>query len=161
MSVNSWAQQAVVQFFQHRNSPSQADCDQKARSITGASLIRPVDAPGTFSYTVICSSCPGERNVIVSFREPEARLDVAIVELARNIHGNLVPEMTDVGVMEDADPPLRIYIMQYLPGISCLDCLGGSVDMDANQENRHCSFIKSLARYQTPASRSFALAVDT
>ncbi|KAF2092864.1 hypothetical protein NA57DRAFT_82011 [Rhizodiscina lignyota] len=147
MGTKSWAQQAVEEFFQHRNSPSQADCDQRAQSITGASLVRPVDAPGAFSYTVICTSCRGGRNFIVSFREPEAHLDVAMVELAKNIHGNLVPETTDVGAVKDADPPLGIYVMQYLPGIPCLNGISGSVDMDVNEETRHCSFIKSLARY--------------
>lgn len=148
MARSSWAQQAVEEFFQHRQIPQQAGCDEKAKGVTGARSVRSVDAPGTFSYTVICSDCSAGQDVIVSFREPEALLKVDTMTLAKNIHGPLVPQVTDVGVIKDANPLLRIYIMQYLPGVPCLNIIRGDVHVDAIEQNRHCAFMKSLARYK-------------
>ena len=72
------------------------------------------------SYTVVCTENPG-LSKIVSFREPEAMLDEKTVKLAKEIHGDLVPEITYHGNVDGADPPLFIYSMPYLRGSSWIE----------------------------------------
>lgn len=85
----------------------------------------------------------------MSFREPEARLDEAMNKLAQAVHGHLVPETSFNGPVEGAEPPLAIYTMPYLRGVSCLDALLCQVEMDEDEEARQSCFIRHLARYVT------------
>ncbi|KAI5864082.1 kinase-like domain-containing protein [Durotheca rogersii] len=148
MAQSSWAQQATDRFFSCRKSPSQMQCDEIAQSISGASTVRPVGSPGSMSYTVICSGRPGpQEDLIVSFREPAAMLDEETVRLAKEIHGDLVPESTCHGNVAGADPPLSIYSMPYLRGSSCIEVLAFQVEMDPDEEAKHGVFVKHLARY--------------
>lgn len=141
-----WAQQAVGRFFQGRY-PTQFKCDKIAKSISGASDINAVDTPGSMSYTVVCTGRhAGKPDLVVSFREPEAHLDQGICQLAQAIHGYLVPEISHTGIVDGADPPLTIYTMPYLRGISCLDALTCQVEMGELAEVRHICFIRHLAR---------------
>ncbi|KAL1852494.1 hypothetical protein VTK73DRAFT_9189 [Phialemonium thermophilum] len=146
MAEISWAQQAVDRFFEGRKHPCKARCDIMARSVAGASDVRDVDTPGSMSYTVVCTGCAGGKDLVVSFREPEAHLDPDLGRLARTIHGDLVPEASRHGEVEGSRPPLGIYTMPYLQGISCLDALGCQVEMDASTEERHACFSRHLAR---------------
>ncbi|TIC90427.1 hypothetical protein CH35J_011913 [Colletotrichum higginsianum] len=99
------------------------------------------------SYTVICSGRPEpQQDLIVSFREPWAMLDEEMVQLAKEIHGDLVPESTYHGSVEGADPPLSIYSMPYLRGVSCIEVLAVQVKMDYDEEDKHGVFVKHLAR---------------
>ncbi|KAM5347022.1 hypothetical protein ACJ41O_010027 [Fusarium nematophilum] len=155
MTQSSWAQQATDRFFSGRKSPSQMQCDEVAQSVSGASTVSPVDSPGSMSYTVICSGRPGpQQDLIVSFREPGAMLDEETVKLAREIHGDLVPESTCHGNMEGADPPLSIYSMPYLRGSSCIEVLAFQVGMDPDDEAKHGVFVKHLARLARLAEES-------
>ena len=109
MTQSSWAQQVTARFFHGRKSPSQIQCDEIARSVSGASTVSPVDSPGSMSYTVVCGGRPGpQQDLVVSFREPGAKLDKEMVNLAKEIQGDLVPESTRHGNVEGADPPLSI-----------------------------------------------------
>jgi hypothetical protein len=99
------------------------------------------------SYTVICTGRhAGKQDLVVSFREPEAHLDQCMGKLARAVHGDLVPEVSYYGEVDGADPPLTIYTMPYLPGISCLDALACQVEMDGVTEAKHICFVRHLAR---------------
>jgi hypothetical protein len=150
MAEKTWAQQAVDEFFEARASPTQIQCHETARSISGASEIKPVDIPGSLSYTVVCTGRQeGQPGLIVSFRESESGLDSDMVRLATEIHGSLVPEVTPYGMMKGADPPLAIYAMTYLPGIPCLEALSHSGEMDSEDEARHSCYVKHLARQVT------------
>lgn len=141
-----WAQQAVDRFFEGRH-PTQFQCDQIAKSISGASNLRAVDTPGSMSYNVVCTGRrAGKPDVVVSFREPEANLDKSMCQLAKAIHGHLVPRISHAGIVDGADPPLTIYTMPYLQGISCLDALTCQVEMGQVAEARHTCFIRHLAR---------------
>ncbi|KAI0543856.1 hypothetical protein F4679DRAFT_567122 [Xylaria curta] len=144
MTRSSWAQEATDRFFGSRKSPSQMQCDEIAQSVSGALTVSPVDSPGSMSYTVICN---GRQDLIVSFREPGATLDEEMVKLAKEIHGNLVPESNCHGRMEGADPPLFIYSMPYLRGSSCIEVLAFQVEMNSDEEAKHKVFIRHLARY--------------
>ncbi|KAI0454205.1 hypothetical protein F5B21DRAFT_244570 [Xylaria acuta] len=104
MTDGSWAQQQTSRFFSDHKSPSQMQCDESAQAISGASMVSPVDTPGSMSYTVVCSGLPGpQQNLIVSFRELGAVLDEGVVKLAKEIHGDLVPESTCHGNVEEAE----------------------------------------------------------
>lgn len=99
------------------------------------------------SYTVICTGCQGgKRDLVLSFREPEARLGEVMNTLAQVVHDGLVPETRCDGVVEGSEPPLAIYTMPYLRGISCLDALECQVEMDEVDEAKHLHFIQHLAR---------------
>ncbi|KAF0635838.1 hypothetical protein FPSE5266_11223 [Fusarium pseudograminearum] len=148
MTDLSWAQRVTDRFFGDRKSPSQKQCDDVARSISSASTVSSVESPGSMSYTVICSGCPGpQQDLVLSFREQGAMLDVDIVKLAKEIHGNLVPESTFHGNMEGADPPLFIYSMPYLRGSSYTGVQPFWVELDSNVESTQRAFVKDLARY--------------
>ena len=147
MAGESWAQQAINRFFASRKSPTRIECDEAARSLSGASTVRPVDIPGSLSYTVVCTSCREQQwDLVVSFRESEARLDGDLVNLAKEVHGCLVPEATYHGMMNGADPPLAIYAMPRLTGVSCLEVLSCQVEMNSLDEARHGCYIRHLAR---------------
>jgi hypothetical protein len=148
MAAMLWAQQAVDGFFGRRKRPTRLECDRIARSVSSASDIHNVDTPGSMSYTVVCTGCSagdGE-DLVVSFREPEAHLDKAMEEMAQAIHGCLVPTTSHYGMVDGADPPLTIYTMPYLKGISCLDALACQVEMDEAAKAKHVHFVRSLAR---------------
>lgn len=147
MSQESWAQRQTKLFFDSRRSPTQAQCDQLSLSISGASEVSPVDSPGSLSYTVVCKNCPGPRkDLIISFREPGGMLDDRMVELARKIHGELVPELTCHGNVEGADPPLTIYSMTYLRGSALVEVQSVEVDMSSDEESKHERLIRHLAQ---------------
>ncbi|KID63586.1 Protein kinase-like domain protein, partial [Metarhizium brunneum ARSEF 3297] len=102
------------------------------------------------SYNVVCTGRrAGKPDVVVSFREPEANLDKSMCQFAKAIHGYLVPRISHAGIVDGADPPLTIYTMPYLQGISCLDALTCQVEMGEVAEARHTCFIpcRHLARY--------------
>ncbi|GMF77664.1 unnamed protein product [Aspergillus oryzae] len=116
-----------------------------------ASDVRPVDVPGSLSYTVICTRTQGQdedpqESIIMSFRESASGLDEDMVRLARAIHGCPVPHMRNHGVMKGSDPPLNIYTMPLLPGVACLETLSCQADMGHDEEAKHIRFIKHLAR---------------
>lgn len=144
MGEISWAQYQTDRFFEGRKSPSQTQCDEIARSVSGAAAVSPVESPGSMSYTVICKR-PHE-DLVVSFREQEARLEDGMVQLARQIYGDLVPESTCYGQVQGADPPLIIYSMPYLRGSACVEALCYEVDMAPVDEARHIVFMRDLAR---------------
>jgi hypothetical protein len=148
MATTSWAQQAVEQFFEGRKQPTQGQCDQIAQAVSGASDVHNVNTPGSMSYTVVCTGCEAEEgeDLVVSFREPEAHVDKTMGILAQAVHGCLVPAISFGGMVDGADPPLTIYIMPYLRGISCLDALACEVDMDKAEEAKHACFVQHLAQ---------------
>ena len=156
MAEVSWTEQADDKFFKSRRSPAQSECDQLALSITNASSVRPVDIPGSLSYTVICTGIKartpykGQENkdsLIVSFLQFDTELDESIVELARVIHGSLVPPAIYHGIMDKSEPPLRIYTMPLLPGVACSEILSYQVAMDPEEQVRHAHFTREIARY--------------
>lgn len=147
MSQAPWAQHQTKRFFEDRSSPSQAQCDQKALSISGASKLSPVDNPGSLGYTVVCNDCPGpQKDLIISFREPGGLLDNRMVGLAKKIHGDLVPESVCHGVVEGSGPPLSFYSMPFLRGSALLEVQSVEVEMSRHEEAQHQMLMRHLAR---------------
>ncbi|KAI3390254.1 hypothetical protein diail_10855 [Diaporthe ilicicola] len=149
MATTLWAQQAVKGFFQRRKYPTQFECNRIAQNVSGASNVHNVDTPGSMSYTVVCTGrrAGDGKDLVISFREPEAHLDKSMEEMAQAIHGDLVPATSRYGVIDGADPPLTIYTMPYLKGTSCLNALDCQVEMDEASVARHVCFVRHLARY--------------
>lgn len=73
-------------------------------------------------------------------------LDDRMVELARKVHGYLVPESTCHGKVEGADPPLSIYSMTYLRGSPLLEVQSVEVEMNTDEEVKHERLIRDLAQ---------------
>lgn len=143
----SWARQQTKRFFEDRSSPSQAQCDRIAKSISGASQVSPVDNPGSLSYTVICNDCPRPlRDLVVSFREPGGFLDDKMTGLAKTIHGELIPESVWHGTIEGSDPPLSIYSMPHLRGTALVEVQSVEVEMSNDEEGKHEMLIRHLGR---------------
>ncbi|KAE8146851.1 hypothetical protein BDV25DRAFT_132590 [Aspergillus avenaceus] len=148
MDGSSWTEQAIDKFFATRECPTRSECDDHARRITGASEVQQVAVPGSLSYTVRCIGCPGEQgDKIVSFRQAESSLDHDVLQLARSIHGALVPEAVFHGKMPNSNPPLLVYTMPCLPGIPCLEAISCEAGLSLEEESRHVHFVKHLARY--------------
>lgn len=103
MAEKSWNEKVIDDFFADRSSPIRSQCDQGALTISGGVATRPVDVPGSLSYTVICTTAhtqeqQDEDAIVVSFRQLESVLDKPIIDLAKATHGCLVPETTNHGI---------------------------------------------------------------
>ncbi|KAJ5614031.1 hypothetical protein N7528_007685 [Penicillium herquei] len=142
MTELSWKQQEIDRFFESRQSPNQRECDEYSHKISGG-LVQAVGVPGSLSYTVLCTDCPSEpRDLIVSLREVGSTLDTAVTQLAKSIHGDLVPQASFHGEMPDSNPSLLVYTMPYLPGITCLEAFGPNLDMKPEEEAKHLYFAR-------------------
>jgi hypothetical protein len=142
-----WAEATITEFFSGRTSPTRAECNRIAQSVTRATAVIPVDDPGTASYTVICSGCTGpQHDLVVSFRKQGNELDEGIVKLAKETHGDLIPESVYRGDVEDAEPPLAIYSMPYLPGRTCLEVLPCEIELGLEEEDKMKNYIRDMAR---------------
>ncbi|KAK3945302.1 hypothetical protein QBC46DRAFT_360408 [Diplogelasinospora grovesii] len=89
----------IGQFFSQA-SATRAECDDLARTTFGG-LVEPVSVQGATSYTVVVGL---NREKIVQFRNMDAQLDMRMLDLARQVHGDVVPRQ------------LAIYEMDRLPG---------------------------------------------
>ncbi|KAL3587855.1 hypothetical protein FPOAC2_13754 [Fusarium poae] len=101
----------ISDFFASHAPVTQQQCDELAVSLVGGP-VNPVPIQGSFSYTVTAGS---QQSKIVQFRDANSDLDMQILELARQIHGQLVAAYTFHGQVGQASP-LSIYAMEKLPG---------------------------------------------
>ncbi|KAK4194848.1 hypothetical protein QBC40DRAFT_343881 [Triangularia verruculosa] len=106
----------VSSFFAEAGaSSSRSQCDEFVRQRHGGQ-IQPATIQGSNSYTVIAGPA-GDK--VVQFREQSALLDVAMLKLAKEIHGDVVPSGSDLGWVGDTSlgrSPLAVYEMYKLPG---------------------------------------------
>ncbi|CRG83349.1 hypothetical protein PISL3812_00700 [Talaromyces islandicus] len=78
MTRKTWAQLSIDYFFEAQTSPTQAECDEVARSLSNATGVRNVDVPGSLSYTVIGTGRPNQsQDLIISSREQQSTIDYA------------------------------------------------------------------------------------
>lgn len=76
--------------------------------------VEPVSVQGATSYTVITGL---NREKIVQFQNMDAQLDMRMLDLARQVHGDIVPVGAALGqIGNDAQRQLAIYEMNRLPG---------------------------------------------
>jgi hypothetical protein len=94
-------------------SSSKMQCDDFVRQ-RYRGQIRPVNIQGLTSYTVIAGP---SGNKVIQIREQTALLDVKMMELAKDIHGEVVPSCSELGWIGDSgDSQLAIYEMDRLLG---------------------------------------------
>ncbi|KAI1979099.1 hypothetical protein LOZ53_000367 [Ophidiomyces ophidiicola] len=135
---------AINAFFSAQISPTRQECDDLAAEIVRGPVY-PLSIQGCFSYTV--STNGDEENKIVQFRVSHSPLDVGIIQLAQEIHGDVVPPTQYYGeVGSGPTAPLQIYIIKKLSGITCIDMVL------QYQRNPSCSMpklriIQDLSRY--------------
>ncbi|KAI0430726.1 hypothetical protein F5Y09DRAFT_307095 [Xylaria sp. FL1042] len=105
---------AINSFFSEAGaSSSKMQCDDFVRRRYGGQ-IRPVNIQGLTSYTVIAGP---DSNKIIQFREQTALLDMNMLKLAKDIHGEVVPSCSELGWVGDpSGSPLVIYEMNRLHG---------------------------------------------
>ncbi|KAL2280906.1 hypothetical protein FJTKL_12216 [Diaporthe vaccinii] len=72
-----------------------------------------------------------------------------MVGLAKQIHGDLVPEPVCHGDVDASEPPLSIYSMPYLRGTSTalVEVQSVEVEMSNDEEGKHEMLIRHLGRY--------------
>ncbi|KAI1393098.1 uncharacterized protein F4822DRAFT_10 [Hypoxylon trugodes] len=102
----------IDQFFSLA-SATRSECDKLAVKMFGG-LAEPVSVQGATSYTVVVGL---NREKIVQFRIKDAQLDMKMLELAREVHGEVIPLGAALGqIGDDEQQPLAIYEMDRLPG---------------------------------------------
>ncbi|KAG8166549.1 hypothetical protein KVR01_002238 [Diaporthe batatas] len=102
----------IGQFFLQA-SATRAECDNLARTRFGGP-VEPVSVQGATSYTVVVGP---NHDKIVQFRGMDAQLDMRMLDLARQVHGDVVPAGAALGhIGDDAQRQLAIYEMDRLPG---------------------------------------------
>ncbi|KAK4168297.1 hypothetical protein QBC43DRAFT_228862 [Cladorrhinum sp. PSN259] len=113
---------AIRNFFAEAGaSSSRSQCDEFVRQRYPGGQIQPAPIQGSNSYTVIVGrAAAGDK--VVQFREQSALLDVTMLKLAKEIHGDVVPGgSTSLGWVGTTNTslgrsPLAVYEMDKLPG---------------------------------------------
>ncbi|KAL9095889.1 MAG: hypothetical protein Q9165_001886 [Trypethelium subeluteriae] len=113
-------------------------CDRLAISLAGHPIV-PVPVQGACSYTVAAGPT---QDAIFQFRSLQERpIDPKLLQLVKEIHGDLVPTTIPYGTI-GGDSPLQIVLMQKLPGITHLEArfamtspIGHSVDQGVVKQN--------------------------
>lgn len=129
----------IAQFFS-RTSATREECDDLALKNFGG-LVEPVSVQGATSYTVVVGR---NREKIVQFRNMDAQLDIGVLDLARRVHGDIVPKGTALGYTgEKSGSRLAVYEMDKVPGDNY-----GMVRVPLAQfPDRQLATIRSLARF--------------
>lgn len=144
MGAQDWMKEAIDEFFAQRQEPSQQECDQKAYALLQAKAVRPVEMQGSLSYTVIATT-----ETIISFRVPESKLGNQTENLAKYIHGDLVPQAVYHGRLGDdknEKKSLLIYTMPYLRGKAYLEIQPFGPQLSDTALEKHVNFVRHLAR---------------
>lgn len=115
--------------------------------------VEPISVQGATSYTVVTGL---NREKIVQFRRMDAQLDMRMLDLARQVHGDIVPAAAALGqIGNDTQRQLAIYEMNRLPG----DNYALVRPLLAEQPQSQLAVVRSLARlvktlYQISSSSS-------
>jgi hypothetical protein len=102
----------IHDFFASHRTVTQQQCDEFAVSLIGGP-VNPVRIQGSFSYTVIAGA---RQSKIVQFRDANSDLDIKVLDLARQVHGQVVADYTFHGKIGQSSP-LSVYSMEMLPGV--------------------------------------------
>ncbi|KAK3387789.1 hypothetical protein B0H63DRAFT_559243 [Podospora didyma] len=106
----------IRKFFADKTS-TREECDKRAAELGGEPVL-PVPVQGASSYTVMTGG--GPKPIIVQFRARRFRVvEELAIEVARMVHGSVVPEYVHSGHMGKYDSGgLAIYTMDTLPGVN-------------------------------------------
>ncbi|KAF5022042.1 hypothetical protein F66182_5925 [Fusarium sp. NRRL 66182] len=136
------AESCIRRFFDTLTTATRAECDTKAASIVGGTVI-PVPIQGVWSYTV--TGGPGQTD-IVQFRAEQSKLDMANVKMAKLVHTKDVPKCEYHGQIGE-DFPLSIYVMEKRDGVCYIQTRDTSLEGKAEFEMRQFRTVGDLARF--------------
>lgn len=132
-------------------------CDVLAKELVGGDQVVPVAVQGVCSYTVYAGQ---DLEYVVQFRLQSLALEMETANLARQIFGTLVPEISfrqtlgEDSKMPETREPLRVYVMTRVRGMSRLDFILAHGFPENSPENmaRRKNLIQDVARSaETPS----------
>lgn len=131
----------IAQFFSSSGtSATRRDCDSFALGVFGGP-IEPVAIQGATSYTIVAGL---DREKIVQFRMKDAQVDMGMLSMARQVHGDIVPGGRVLGsIGDEAASQLVVYEMNKLPGLNYAVVRAFLVEYPTRQ----MATIHSLARF--------------
>ncbi|KAF2229750.1 hypothetical protein EV356DRAFT_510232 [Viridothelium virens] len=138
-TTNDTLDDSIFDFFSKCGTDAtRQECDRLAVSLAGHP-IAPVPVQGACSYTVVAGPT---QDAIFQFRSlQESPIDPKLLQLVKEIHGDLVPTTIPYGTIGN-DSPLQVVLMQKLPGITHLEArlamassIGHSVDQGMVKQN--------------------------
>lgn len=113
-TMSHYSLEDTINEFFYGRTVTQDQCDQTATELTGQ-VVEPVQLQGAFSYTLAA----GEQ-LLVQFRGLDSLLDTKVVDLAREIYGDIVPACVNRGVI-GPPPSLTVCLMDKVPGITYIE----------------------------------------
>ncbi|KAM3453992.1 hypothetical protein NHJ6243_009004 [Beauveria neobassiana] len=130
-------EEEIAAFFK-KTTASRANYEEKARSLTGSDRVLAIPIQGSSSYSMYAGA---SLEHVVQCRPRSLALKMDMYDLARNIHGPLVPAVQSHGELGGSDAneeaqndgrePLVVYLMTRLPGVTELDfALSRNVSQD-------------------------------
>ncbi|KAI3333811.1 hypothetical protein F4824DRAFT_470913 [Ustulina deusta] len=134
--IKHTAEERISTFFQKYCTASRATCDSIAEKIA-ASKLAPSSTQGAFSYTLIGADC------VIQFRAQISALSLDVAQLARSIHGSLVPRVVNHGELIVGSNTI-IYPLDRLPGETYSAPSAQSISFELIEKQRNT--IKGLAR---------------
>lgn len=138
-------QNTINAFFESFAPVTRAQCDEFAVSLFGEP-INPVPIQGMFSYTVMAGPT---QSTIIQFRDPKSDLNTTILDLACDVHEDLVATCTAQGELGQP-PKLSVYSMAKLPGIAYIQARSQhmhSLEVASVASPQHSNTVTDLAMY--------------
>lgn len=105
---------AIANFFAKTSTSSNA-CNEKAISIVGG-RVEPVAVQGNCSYSIYAG---WKLEYVFQFRLSSLPLNIETLQLARKIHGSVVPVISTYGQMNG----VHVYSMPRIQGSTYLDLI--------------------------------------
>lgn len=147
--MNYDVEKEILAFFE-KTITTRSACDNYASELLGGN-VTPVDVQGVCSYTVYAGP---NAETVVQYRLKSLALKMDIMDLAKAIYGNLVPQISfkgQIGEDHEIKEPLYIYVMDRMLGISYLDFIlahNGDIPEDSIQFSHwRQSLVADNARY--------------
>ena len=134
-SYDALSAHQISRFFNQRKSTTMADCNRVAAEIL-KSPVSPTQVQGGQSYTVAADS--GRAFNVVQFRS--SKLDVELVEHAKQSYGNLVPNCKYLGMLGD----VHMYVWDLVPGPAF--CRVRRQFLNLGMQQRLCQTVLDFAR---------------
>lgn len=131
------------------NKKRYQECEAVAKTILGDGFaVAPAaEHQGPLNYTFI--GTPTTPKCVISFRLEAGRFDPQVLQLAKAIHGDLVPDAASCGYLKgDSElQSLVIYKMSYLPGRDFWSLASQEAQLNKEEAiTRRTTLVKSLAR---------------
>lgn len=141
-------EESIESFFDKRETTSRIECDEIARNIVGNGCVaQAAGTQGPSSYTVECTT-----KSILSFRQRGNILDSRVINLAKDIYGRLVPDVSYCRNVGEGAEGLIVYRMSYLPGTPLQQLYPQVAEAKPEDRLKVLTFYKHLAGYvyETP-----------